>query len=272
MSFSDAQRAAIFVRDRAVCSFTGKSLWILDYGASPLWDYDWADHIQPVSRGGKSVLENGACVSSQRNWSRRNNGADNRYLFRAGRPTEYCLYDLGEIPSLIAFRLRRFAALELSDWYFNRALFSVLIYLQDRYDGERGYVRDERYWCRAAAKKLSIWRRMIARRDYRSFERRGLVSRSPSPDIALMLELRAVNGDQVGADEVMRIGRRLYRYYRANAEAVERFAAAENDRQRATIVQSLGRNSWISAATLQVLKRSHARLVDSSPALERRTR
>jgi hypothetical protein len=266
MSFSDAQRAAIFVRDRAICSFTGKSLWILDYGATPFWDYDWADHIRPVSRGGKSVLENGACVASERNWSRRNNGADNQYLFHAGRPTEDCIYELGEIPAEVARRLRRFTALEPSDWYFNRALSSILVYLQDRWDGERGYVRGERYWCQAAARKLSIWRRLTAREDYRSFERRGLVSRTPPVDVALMLELRSIDAGRDETDAVVRMGRRLYPYYRANAEAVWRFSTARTSRHRATLLRSAARSRWISATTLLSLQRSHMRLIDHSPA------
>ncbi len=33
--FTDRQKAEIFVRDRALCCFSGKSLWALDYGAGP---------------------------------------------------------------------------------------------------------------------------------------------------------------------------------------------------------------------------------------------
>ena len=33
--FTDRQKADIFVRDRALCCYTGKSLWLLDYGGGP---------------------------------------------------------------------------------------------------------------------------------------------------------------------------------------------------------------------------------------------
>jgi hypothetical protein len=264
MTFSDTQRAAVFVRDRAICSFSGKSLWILDHGATPFWDMDWVDHIKPLSRGGKSTLDNAACMSSEQNSARRNNGADNRYLFRAGRPTEFCIYELGEVPEAIGERLRRLAALEASDWYFNRALSHVLIYLQVEWE-ESCPVRDRNYWCSAAAKKLAIWRRMTVRPDCKSFERRGLVTRRPSPDVALMLELRTVAGQPDALNGIVRIARRLLPYYRSNADAVWRFTQATTDRQRESIVRAVRRKKWISAITRSTLARSHARLMDSAP-------
>lgn len=49
------QRAEIFVLDRGTCSYSGRSLWIADYGIDPSYAIDWADHIVPASRGGKST-------------------------------------------------------------------------------------------------------------------------------------------------------------------------------------------------------------------------
>nr|WP_281719415.1 HNH endonuclease signature motif containing protein [Nitrosomonas nitrosa] len=263
MSFSDAQRAAVYVRDRAICAFSGKSLWILDHGATPFWDVDWVDHIRPLSRGGRSTLDNAACVSAERNWARRNNGADNRYLFRSGRPTEFCIYELGEIPKIIGDRLRRFAALEVSDWYFNRALSHILIYLQIEFEGGCP-VRDRKYWCKAAATKLAQWQKMTHRPDYRTFEQRGLIPRRPTPDVTLMLSLRALAGRPDALVGVIRTARKLLPYYLANANAVWRFVEAKTDRRRAAIVQLAGRNRWIRPATLQSLKRSHARLTEGA--------
>ena len=51
-NFSDAVRAAAYARDRATCCYSGKSLWIADFGADPHFAIDWAEHYEPAARGG----------------------------------------------------------------------------------------------------------------------------------------------------------------------------------------------------------------------------
>lgn len=49
--FTDQQKAEIYVRDRALCSYSGLSLWLLDDGASDIFNIDWVDHYLPAARG-----------------------------------------------------------------------------------------------------------------------------------------------------------------------------------------------------------------------------
>jgi hypothetical protein len=88
MALGDAVRAAVYERDKAICAFSGVSLWLLDYGALPGFPGDWPDHIRPASRGGKDTPENLVCASHFYNEKKRNNGRDNAYLFTNGRPTD----------------------------------------------------------------------------------------------------------------------------------------------------------------------------------------
>jgi 5-methylcytosine-specific restriction endonuclease McrA len=59
---NDALRAAVFARDKAICSFSGLSVWYLDHGTAPFSHADWVDHVKPKSRGGKDTLENLVCA------------------------------------------------------------------------------------------------------------------------------------------------------------------------------------------------------------------
>jgi hypothetical protein len=106
--FTDAQRAEIFCLDRATCSFSGRSLWILDYGLDPTYAIDWADHVKPSSRGGRSAVDNGAAAGWLHNYLR---GDSHRrlYLFRRGRPTSEAVYfHHGHLPPYTLDNLIRF--------------------------------------------------------------------------------------------------------------------------------------------------------------------
>ena len=41
MPLTDKLRAAVFARDKGICAFSGLSLWLLDYGTSPIGQGDW---------------------------------------------------------------------------------------------------------------------------------------------------------------------------------------------------------------------------------------
>lgn len=71
--FTDKQKAAIFVRDRATCCFSGANLWLLDAPLRVGWQSDWVDHRKPKSRGGMADIENGVCASHTFNMKKRNN-------------------------------------------------------------------------------------------------------------------------------------------------------------------------------------------------------
>jgi hypothetical protein len=175
MGLSDNLRAGVFARDKAICSFSGLSLWQLDYGTAPFAQPDWPDHIKPVSRGGRDKLENLACASFFYNSKKANNGSDKAYLFRNGQPTEAFFWNHGYISAEQAIILRRHKDICEYDWYFNRAIYNLKCAMQDNWLRSAA-VRTPQYWQGSAYKRLTIWRQKTTA-DQRNFVRRGLVNR-----------------------------------------------------------------------------------------------
>jgi hypothetical protein len=160
-SFTDSDKAKIYVRDRATCCFSGANLWLLDAPLRVGWQPDWADHRKPVSRGGKADWEdNGACASHTYNMKKRNNSADTTYLFESGHPTALYYRLFGSPPAHVTERLQRLSNLHESDWYFNRAItwiFEALDFIWWQPD----YTRTDEHWFDAAFKKLSKYRKIL---------------------------------------------------------------------------------------------------------------
>ncbi|MFA6523537.1 MAG: hypothetical protein WCS85_04190 [Candidatus Peribacteraceae bacterium] len=217
-NFNDRQKAEIFVRDRATCAFSGISLWILDRGASESFDVDWVDHIKPSARGGKSVTDNGICASSFFNSKKKDNGSDNCYFFRDGKPTEdfYLVYE--QLPPNIADHLRRFASLEIADWYFNRALFHLLLavsWLDSKAEGI-AYVRGIEYRAKASLRFLEEWRALASDATAKTFLRRRLIAVPLGKDQKLMLSLANIQT----VEEFTILTKQLLPYYQANTRAL----------------------------------------------------
>ncbi len=155
IEFSDAQRAAIFVRDRATCSYSGRNLWLLDAGATPLWDVDWVDHHQPCHRGGATTIDNGVCAARFFNLKKRHFRDAYPLLFHAGQPTAFYRRYFGRVSGAMAARWRRFAALQPADWLFNRCLYNAFLGFDYRCQPDpTRFCRDDDYWFRAAWKRL----------------------------------------------------------------------------------------------------------------------
>lgn len=184
--YSDALRAEIFKRDRALCAYSGRSLWLADYGAAP-HAVDWVDHIKPVARGGRATVENGVASSHLYNFQKRA-GAGSVLLFRGGRPTADFFTFFHVVPPAIAEHLSRFIRLHESDWYFNRALFHVLLGAasksQIRQDGQP-LKRGLDYRANAALKFLEGWAKES--NGIPSLARRGLLPKRPGADQKLLL-------------------------------------------------------------------------------------
>lgn len=191
-NFTDQQKAEIFVLDRALCSFSGKSLWLLDHGAAPS-SVDWVDHIDPAAKGGTADVSNGACSSWLYNWARRDQ-KNPIYLFNRGKPTEDFFTYFGIVPETTAEHLHRFATLHWSDWYFNRAVFHVLLSAgqlgQRRLDGAP-FTRNREYWAKAALRCLEKWSDGAS--ETTSFRKRKLAPRSPWQDQQALLELTSAS-------------------------------------------------------------------------------
>lgn len=261
-NFNDKAKAKIFARDHATCSFSGKSLWILDHGATYFWEMDWADHDRPVSRGGRSNIENGVCASYSMNVKKGANTRDNLYFFRCGHPTEAYFSLIGCVPSEVAYRLRR--SVKDSDWYFNRALAQVMIAVEDIALGnEGGYKRKAPMWARSAIRRLRTWRKMTGKKGYADMQSRGLLPLKPTEDQRVLMALHAVDAKK----EVLRGIRRLVPYYSASVAIVEGLGRMRSTGGARRLLQSAKRNPKVSPTIRRMVQRNVEILF---PAMHRR--
>ena len=207
-NFTDKQKAELFVRDRATCAYTGKSLWLLDYGADPYFDPDWADHIMPVAKGGASTLTNGVSACWSANAEKRDSTGNRPCMFLGGKPTPEGRMALS---SKMKQQFERFSRLHHSDWFFNRALYRLLLGVA--YLSEEGCTRtrDDLYYARATLRIRLAWERMLQKERVSSLEMRGLSPARPSADQNIMLKIR----DETSVEGLRGIMRRLVPTYAA---------------------------------------------------------
>lgn len=189
-NFTDAQKAQLYVLHRATCVYSGKKLWIIDGGASPDFTIDWADHIKPVAKGGPSTIENGVCASWDINKKKNDKIEIPDFLFLRGEPTSK-YYEANPIVSdAILNDLERFRKLHHSDWYFNRAVFRMLLGVNYLHNGIGTRTRDDRYYAAATFKAILKWRKIVLKEQVVSLEERGLAPARPSHDQLLLLNVR----------------------------------------------------------------------------------
>ena len=189
-NFTDAQKAHLYVLHRATCVYSGRNLWIMDGGASPDFTIDWADHIKPVAKGGTSTLDNGVCASWDINMKKNDKIEVPDFLFFEGQPTSKYYEVNTTLPDAIAHDLKRLRCLHHSDWYFNRALFRILLGVNYLHNGVGTRTRDDRYYAAAAFKAISKWRKIVLKEKVASLEERGLAPAGPSRDQLLLLNVR----------------------------------------------------------------------------------
>lgn len=169
-NFSHMTKAEAYVRDRAMCCYTGQSLWVADAGAQ----VDWCDHLIPASKGGSANITN--AVTSC--W-KENHGHGNRehptILFFKGEITREGLAELGKVPDGVVEHIKRMKQLDSTDWFLNRAICNVLwaadwLIRSNRHE----YSRDENYYARSALKFFDRWRALARSSQIASPEFRGL--------------------------------------------------------------------------------------------------
>jgi hypothetical protein len=249
--FTESDKAAIFVRDKGTCCFTGKSLWLLDYGATPFWEQDWADHIVPASRRGDSTLKNGVCASYTSNHTKSNNGRDTGYLLREGTPTDYFARYVGPVPPALQAQLIRLSGLRVSDWYFNRCLAAIFIGFDNRRE-KSGYSRD---WVKTGWNFLVKYQRLVTRHTIESMEARGIILRPMRADMRLMLRLRSVFDES----EYYCLAESLFKIYDTNCKAFEcYFYRKMSPRQRGTAFSKAMSIKGISPLVKSVIGSHHA--------------
>lgn len=232
--FSEVQRAEIFARDRALCAYSGRSLWLADMGAAP-YAVDWVDHIKPVARGGAPTVDNGVTCSHLYN-QRKGARAGTVMLFFAGRPTaDFFTYHQALTPAL-AGHLQRFARLVPSDWYFNRGLFHVLfgaaVVKATRRDGVP-FTRGVDYRAATALRLFDDWRQRSG--ETRDLKARGLLPQRPSPDQVLL-----ISAAQASSTVAMkRLVRDLAPWVLQSWNALEQFAEVSNREEAKAFVRAV---------------------------------
>ena len=176
-----------------MCVYSGDKLWILDGGATPYFTIDWADHVFPVAKGGSSTLENGVCASWNHNKEKRDNTDTPVFLFYGGKPTEH-FYKLNcKLTCKMTHYLTRMGKLHHSDWYFNRALFRLLLGVNYLHNGIGVRSRDDIYYAKATLKAITKWRRIVLTESISTLEERELTPVKPSTGQKIMLEVRCAN-------------------------------------------------------------------------------
>ena len=253
-NFTDSQKAEIFLRDRAVCAFSGKSLWLLDYGLSPTYDIDWVDHIKPASKDGGNDIENGICASSFYNAKKSNNSRDTGFLFHHGRPTSAFYYHYEIVPATIAEHLRRFSRAEKSDWYLNRALSRFINGLEWIVCKKHGttYARDDKYYAKSALKMLNIWKKQ-SKNDL-SIEERGLIDEVASDDQKLLLAFR----DLTAESDILEYMQDCSVWFENGKLAVDELADAVTEAQLQEVVSKYSSLPKVPARVLRMLSENQS--------------
>ena len=251
--FTDIQKAYFFARDRATCCFSGANLWLLDAPLRPGYQRDWADHVRPSARGGGSEEGNGVCASHTFNAKKRHNSADTAYLFEEGQPTQLYFDIFGPLSEEQAERLARLAQLEPADWFFNRAM-GLILHAFDYRIGRDWYdqrpSRDDKYWLRAALRKLTEYQHY---RELKTLEFRGII-RKPDDFQQSWLELRTISTER----ELLKIVEPLYRTYRTNALSwAKYFWDAVTPKQRLSAVRFAERTAGLTHDTLHCIKQAY---------------
>jgi hypothetical protein len=245
---NDPLRAAVFARDKAICSFSGLSVWYLDHGTAPFSHADWVDHVKPKSRGGTDTLDNLVCASFFYNSKKVNNGSDCQYLFSEGAPTETFYFTHGELSSQQASLLKSHSSIQVADWYFNRAIYNVMVAINDEI-AEANAIRTRDYWLRSARKRIETWKKLTS--GIASFEERGLVRFSEAEDVKLMLRLCDASDD-----EWQKIYRQLVKWTRANEKTMSRFVRIKEEKARRELVLDAARKGTATAPTIEVLRKN----------------
>jgi hypothetical protein len=193
LEFSEETKSDAFARDKAMCCYTGKSLWMADYGMDPDASADWLDHLVPASKGGSNDIGNALTTSWL--WNKwRGAGEQMPALFFAGVPTFAGEWALGEKVMVFFDGVQRMEKLDPSDWWLNRALWNTFIATQNELLRRSGTVRKRGpdYWARAALRMLDEWRKRAARDGVKPPEKRKLQPTVKDRDVQLLWDVRRI--------------------------------------------------------------------------------
>jgi hypothetical protein len=139
--------------------------------------------------------------------------------------------------------MRRHGRIVADDWYFNRAVYNVMLGVHADWSGA-DVSRKPEYWQNSALKRLNKWRKRGGSRS--SFVKRELVRYPSAPDVRLLMNLAEVDSEK----DMASIHKRLLRHYRANATAIESFAVARSSIERQQSLERAEAARWTTEPLL----------------------
>lgn len=257
LEFTDKQKAFIFQRDKGLCAFSGKILWILHYWASYLYDEDWVDHIKPAMKWWDNSTENWICASSFFNAKKKDNSHDNKYLFFAWKTTEYFYIANWYFNEELSNYITNIPKLKISDWYFNRALSKLMVWVDtlcNNTDKKWNPIkRDVNYWCSASFKKLKEWRKISKNELYTDFiNRLNINIELLWDDQKIMLEI--INANNV--DDIINIANKLLNYYKNSIKYFKEINNIKNKKELEHLEQNINNENFLSIRDKKVLLES----------------
>lgn len=243
--FTEKQKAEIFVRDKALCAFTGKSLWVLDYGISYTMQIDWAEHIKPAIKWGQATLENWVCASEFFNWKKRDNSTDNLYFFQNWLPTKHFYRFWWKLPQEAIEGIKKFDMLHYSDWYFNRALSRFhrgmdSLYVKEIHNTE--YKRDDKYYSKSTIVYFNKRKKEVKKSWISPLEERGLIPSNLTLDQELMYQLQ----NESDEERILATMHELYPYYRNWRMYLVRAAEIENEKEAEELIYIISQEKQIT--------------------------
>ena len=247
--FTKKQKAEIFSRDRGTCAFSGISVWLFDYGIRPNYEIDWADHIVPSAKGGTSVLSNGICASSFYNAKKKDNGSDNKFLFKNGRVTETFVKVHGAASNIQIADLKRRKPLMAIDWYVNRAISNTYFAFDWRCELEfnsKKYKRDDEYYYKVA---FNMLKQKIKDSHYKSIESRKMISADRPFGVGSLLQIEGVES----AEQYREWAESLWPEYRSNWNLYNTFLRSICTYQKREILLSYSGSKDVNPALIQGL-------------------
>ena len=257
LEFSDKQKAFIYERDKWLCAFSWKILWVFNYWASVLWDSDWVDHIKPAMKWWDNSIENWICASSFYNSKKKNNSHDNKFFFINWKPTEDFYFVDWHFTEELWNYLSNMKNIHYSDWYINRVFKNILIavhILYNPYDTKWNLIkRTEEYWCKAGLKKLEEWRKIVKKDNIEDFITRLNIDKiNLWDDQKIMLEI--VNSESV--ENLLYISKKLLKYYKNSFSFFEKIEKIHNYEQLEELYKKIKNEKFIWLQDKKVLLKS----------------
>lgn len=197
-NFPDAVKAQAFARDRATCCYSGRNLWVADFGAIFDFPVEWCDHFVPSSEGGSAELSNARSAHWEVNYDC-GAGARPRTVCVNGKLNKTARMTARERADLDS-RLTRMEQIDASDWYLNRAFINILWGVEWLcHNGAGRWVKGsslqgpvnraihgDRYRSRSALRFLKDWRAATRRSPVASPELRGLYPKGATEDVRIL--------------------------------------------------------------------------------------